>query len=68
MSPKIAHPAIRSGRMVDVEQVMAEVEKGQQLAGHFPNATALERGRRVFLEEMTEDEAYSELDAKYRHG
>ena len=54
--------------MVDVEQVMAEVEKGHQLAGHFPSREALNRGRRVLLGETTEEQAYAELDAKYRHG
>lgn len=68
MGSKMAHPVIHGDRVVDVEQAMAEVEKGQQLAGHFPNAAALERGRQVFRGDMTEDEAYCELDAKYRRG
>lgn len=44
---------------------LVEIEKGQQLAGHFPNQEALGRARRVLTGEITPDEAYAELDAKY---
>lgn len=44
---------------------MALVEKAQQLAGHFPNAEALGRARRVFKGTMTEDEARAEVAVKY---
>jgi hypothetical protein len=53
------------GRQLDVDREMAMVEKGQQLAGHFPNAEALERGRRVLEGELTAAEAYAAIDAKY---
>jgi hypothetical protein len=49
----------------DVDQDMAMIEKSQQLAGHFPDAEALGRARRVLEGELTEAEAYAELDAKY---
>lgn len=48
-----------------VDRIMAEVEKGQQLAGHFPDAEALERARRVHMEETSIDAARAEIDAKY---
>ena len=51
-----------------VDQVMAEIEKGQQLAGHFPNAEALERARRVYTGETSPAEARAEIDAKYSRG
>jgi hypothetical protein len=49
----------------DVDQDMAMIEKSQQLAGHFPDAEALGRARRILEGELTEAEAYAELDAKY---
>ncbi len=51
-----------------VELIMAEIEKGQQLAGHFPNAEALDRARRVYTGELTTEDARAELDAKYARG
>ena len=50
-----------------LDRLMAEVEKGQQLAGHFPDAEALERGRRIHRGEITIEEARAEIDAKYSH-
>jgi DNA-binding XRE family transcriptional regulator len=47
------------------KQAMAEIEKGQQLAGHQPSAEALERARRVLDGTLTVDAANAELDAKY---
>jgi hypothetical protein len=52
----------------NLERIMAEVEKGQQLAGHFPNAEALDRGRRVYMGETSYDDARAEIDAKYLRG
>ncbi|NQX26042.1 antitoxin VbhA family protein [Microbacteriaceae bacterium VKM Ac-2854] len=54
-------PALRA----PVAEIMAEIEKGQQLAGHFPSAEALERGRRVLVGEITAEDAIQELRAKY---
>lgn len=61
---------IRTRAAVDValpdeDLIAAEVEKGQQLAGHFPDAEALERGRRVYRGDLTLEEAHAELAAKY---
>lgn len=55
----------KTARTIDVEQEMALVEKAQQLAGHFPNAEALGRARRILEGTMTEDEARAEVAAKY---
>ena len=44
---------------------MAQVEKGQQLAGHFPSDEALDRARRVLTGEITPADARAEIDAKY---
>jgi hypothetical protein len=54
-----------TARTIDVEQEMALVEKAQQLAGHFPDAEALGRARRILEGTMTEDEARAEVAAKY---
>jgi hypothetical protein len=43
---------------------LVEIEKGQLLAGHFPDAEALDRARRILIGEITPDEAYAEIDAK----
>lgn len=51
-----------------IDRLMAEVEKGQQLASHFPDAEALDRGRRVYRGELPIEEARAEIDAKYSRG
>ena len=43
---------------------LVEIDKGQQMAGHFPDADALGRARRLLIGEITPDEAYAEIDAK----
>ena len=53
------------GGFVDIEKEMAMIEKSQQLAGHFPDAEALGRARRLFERQVTEASAYAELDIKY---
>jgi len=58
----------RTDRRVDVDQTMAMIEKSQQLAGHFPDAEALGRARRILDGELTAEQAYDELDAKYAQG
>ena len=45
---------------------MAMIEKGQQLAGHFPDDEALARARQVLDGTRTEDDALAEIAAKYR--
>ena len=51
-------------RPIDVENVMAE--KGQQLAGHFPDADALARARRVLVGEISEEDAMREVRQAFR--
>jgi len=48
----------------EIDALMAQIDKGQQLAGHFPDADALDRARRILTGEITLDEAYAEIDAK----
>ena len=62
MVTKVVHGTIRQ---LDVDQEMAMIEKGQQLAGHFPDADALGRARRVLEGTLSEADAYAELDTKY---
>jgi hypothetical protein len=62
----IAHSTISGTIAADeVERQMALVEKSQQLAGHFPDADALGRARRVLTGEITAAEAYAELEEKF---
>jgi len=62
MSIKTEHDTART---VDVEQEMALVEKGQQLAGHFPDAEALGRARRILEGTLSPEDARAEVAAKY---
>ncbi|WP_251454429.1 hypothetical protein [Microbacterium sp. Marseille-Q6648] len=55
----IAAPGLE--RPIDVGNVMAEIEKGQQLAGHFPDAGAFARARRVLVGEISEEDAMREI-------
>lgn len=48
-----------------MEASLAEIEKGQQLAGHYPSAEAMDRARRILTGEITYEEARAELAAKY---
>lgn len=49
---------------VDVEQSLALIEKGQQLAGHFPDAEDMEAARRILTGEVTAEEARAEMNEK----
>jgi hypothetical protein len=51
---------------VEKENLLAEVEKGQQLAGHFPDAEDMDRVNRILSGKITIEEAYAEVDAQYR--
>lgn len=62
MSIKTEHDTART---LDVEQEMALVEKGQQLAGHFPNAEALGRARRILEGTLSPEDARAEVAAKH---
>jgi len=46
-------------------QALAEIEKGQQLAGHKPSVEALKRAGRVLDGDLTIAEAHAELDAMF---
>ena len=45
---------------------LAEIQKGQQLAGHEPSDEALQRAERVLDGELTVEEARAELHARFR--
>ncbi|MBT1633260.1 hypothetical protein [Curtobacterium flaccumfaciens] len=62
MSIKTEHDTART---IDVEQEMALVEKGQQLAGHFPDAEALGRARRILEGTLSPEDARAEVAAKH---
>jgi hypothetical protein len=62
MSTKTEHTTTRT---VDVEQEMALVEKGQQLAGHFPNEEALGRARRILEGTLSAEDARAAVAAKH---
>lgn len=47
----------------DVPQAMAVIEKGQQLAGHFPSSCALRRAQRILTGELSPAEAEREMNA-----
>lgn len=50
----------------DLTERMAEIEKGQQLAGHFPNREALDRAERILTEQISFADAEAEIRAKYQ--
>lgn len=49
----------------EIDAMRIEMEKGQQLAGHFPNDDALDRARRILTGEITPEDARAEIYAKY---
>lgn len=67
-SERMAAVAPGLERRVDVENVMAEIEKGQQLAGHFPDVDALARARRVLVGELSEEDAMREIRQAFHQG
>lgn len=48
-----------------IDEALAQIEKGQQMAGHFPDEAALDRARRVLTGEATRDDAIAEIKSKY---
>ncbi len=52
----------------EAERVMAGVEKGQQLAGHFPSEQDLAAARAIAEGKVSLEESLAELDRKYRPG
>jgi hypothetical protein len=61
-------PARRILTDAEADAALVEIEKGQQLAGHFPDADALGRARAVLTGKMTPEQAHAEIAAKYRVG
>ena len=53
---------------VDVEETLAQIEKGQQLAGHFPEPDDMDRARRILTGEITQEQAFAEIREKYNLG
>ena len=45
----------------DVSRNLALIEKGQQLAGHFPSCSDLDRARRILSGELAPDAARAEM-------
>ena len=64
----MAHSTATIRPAVDVDGELSMIEKAQQLAGHFPDAEALDRARRILDGRTAPAEAYAELDAKYARG
>jgi hypothetical protein len=63
MTTKKALPTPPGTRYFDVEQALAVIEKGQQLAGHYPSAEALDSARRILTGELSAEDAELELNA-----
>jgi len=59
------HGARRVFTPEEADARLVGIEKGQQLAGHFPSDVALDRARRILIGELTPDEARAEILAKY---
>lgn len=60
-----ADDAARTPDEAALAEAMAQIEKGQQMAGHHPDGEALERARRVLAGELTRDDAIAEIKVKY---
>jgi hypothetical protein len=63
MTVTATHAVAEDGRVIDVEQSLAAIEKGQQLAGHFPSAEDMEAARKILTGEITPEEAEADLQA-----
>lgn len=49
-----------------VERALAAIEKGHQIEGKQPSASALDRARRVLTGELSPEDARLEMDAAIR--
>lgn len=47
---------------VSIEQALAAIEKGHQLAGHFPSEAMMDRARRVLDGRLTAADAEAEMN------
>jgi hypothetical protein len=63
----MGEPAPGTAPAIDLDEAMALIEKGQQLAGHFPDAEALDRARRVLEGTTSLEAARAEIDAAFPH-
>ncbi|MEV8168858.1 hypothetical protein AB0O70_13100 [Microbacterium paraoxydans] len=61
----MAHRRVSTGVLrtaaADVSRNVALIEKGQQLAGHFPAGSDLDRARRILSGELVPDAARAEM-------
>ena len=62
MTAKSTSSTTPDGPDIDVERAMAVIEKGQQLAGHFPSAETMDRARRVLTGELSPEDARVEMN------
>ena len=58
----MARTIIATRSAVDVDRTMAVIEKGQQLAGHFPSSETMDRARRVLTGELSAEAAEGEMN------
>jgi hypothetical protein len=49
----------------EIDTRMVDIEKGQNLGFHYPDADALGRARRILTGEITLEEAHAEIMEKY---
>lgn len=63
-TPKIASQP--TPLVTDVAEALAEVEKSQQLAGHFPDSEDLDLARRILTGELSAEDSKTEILAKLR--
>lgn len=57
---------MRQDHQHPVDEAIALIEKGHQIAGHHPSDESLHRACRVLEAETSAEDARSELDAKWR--
>ncbi len=61
----IHHETLKGLAGVELENALAGIEKGQQLAGHFPDGEDMDRARRILTGELSAEDARNELAAMY---
>lgn len=60
-----AHAEQRPLTNHELENKLAMIEKGQQLAGHFPSTDDLEAARRILTGETTYEDEMADFDQKF---
>ncbi|WP_104133056.1 hypothetical protein [Cryobacterium sp. M91] len=53
---------------IELEKRMVEIAKGHELAGYHPDGDALDRAKRILTGELSEADAWAEIDAKWDDG